>query len=173
MVVPGTRNFFSTYFQANCSSQKCDANRLHATDWPGSKITGWVMRAAPSQESNPTTMKPGNDRNGDTQTNTVLQHLPWVWKKAAGLPSPLHLHWLCCVCLAYKWRHGTFGLAITIPPSLKWYLLIWCHHLTTFTWVYVTRASIAGLRWYIFYTDEIAEVSFLDYVPLNGSEVEP
>lgn len=34
------QELFSNYFQANCSNQKCDANRLHATDWPGSKITG-------------------------------------------------------------------------------------------------------------------------------------
>lgn len=48
------------------SDQKCDIGRLHATDWPGSDVTGWVIRATPSQESNLPFFKPKNEGNGDT-----------------------------------------------------------------------------------------------------------
>lgn len=52
--------FFITYAAGFLSelSWKCDTSRLHATDWPGSDVTAWVIRLTASQESNPPMMVP-------------------------------------------------------------------------------------------------------------------
>lgn len=53
------------------SSRKCAINRLHATDWPGSDVSQWVMRATFRNKTSHL-WKPGNDENGYAQVPSIF-----------------------------------------------------------------------------------------------------
>lgn len=64
--------------------------------------------------------------NPATQKPTLCsQSLIKVIDRAAGIPSPRCPPLLCCVCVMYKWRNGTFSrVAITTPCTFRRYSIL-------------------------------------------------
>lgn len=88
----GSHYFSSKTSSARLNSQSIwerDANRPHATDWPVSHVTWWVMRAP--------VLKPGNEGNSSTKSvkksYTELQvhyRLTYRWHQPCCYNNPTH-----------------------------------------------------------------------------------